>query len=141
MFLILADFFFTWGGNWREVWPQRRLGLGKENRAWRAGTGWLQGSSRRAQAGTARKEELAGRRGAGQVWSPHHPPRPVRQGKEGGPAEGVQGRSVRGRVGLPAGRDGKGGLGCGLLTTCPGQYGKERRAGRQEGCKAGRYGG
>jgi len=28
-----------------------------------------------------------------------------------------------------------------LLTTRSGQYGKERRAGRQEGCRAGRYGG
>jgi hypothetical protein len=45
----------------------RKKGLGKENRAWRAGTGWLQGSSLRVQAGTARKEERAGRRGAGQV--------------------------------------------------------------------------
>jgi hypothetical protein len=73
--------------------------------------------------------------------APHDELRPVRQGKKSGPAGGVQGRSVRGRVGLPAGWAGKGGLGCGLLTTRPGRYGKERRAGRQEGCKAGWYGG
>jgi hypothetical protein len=73
--------------------------------------------------------------------APHAALWPVRQGKKSGPAGGVQGRSIQGRVGLPAGRAGKGGLGCGLLTTRPGRYGKERRAGRQEGCKAGQYGG
>jgi hypothetical protein len=31
--------------------------------------------------------------------APHRAPRPVRQGKKSGPAEGLQGRSVRGRVG------------------------------------------
>ena len=68
--------------------------------------------------------------------APHDALRPVRHVKKSGPAGGVQGRSVRG-----TGRAGKRGLGCGLLTTRPGLYGKERRAGRQEGCKAGRYGG
>ena len=52
-----------------------RFRPGKANRAWRAGTGWLQGSSLRVQAGTARKEERAGRRGAGQVGTGDGPGR------------------------------------------------------------------
>jgi hypothetical protein len=31
--------------------------------------------------------------------APNRAPRPLRQGKKSGPAEGLQGRSVRGRVG------------------------------------------
>jgi hypothetical protein len=100
--------------------------------------------------------------------APHAALRPVRQGKKSGPAGGVQGRSVRGRVGLPAGRAGKevlavgsslpaqagmarkveragtGGLERsrpGSETSYPGQYDKESRTAGpvQDDCRADRY--
>ncbi len=43
------------------------------------------------------------------LWAPHHPPRPVRQGEESVPAEGLQGRLVRGEGWLISGLAGTGG--------------------------------
>ena len=75
--------------------------------------------------------------------APNREPRPVRQGKKSGPAEGLQGISVPGRVGQWQDGPVQEVLAVGLLTALPGLYGTgegwaNRRTGRYR--RPGQYG-